>query len=110
MQLLTSLPDLANAAFEAFGGLVIILNIKRILRDKRVMGFDWRVMTFFTAWSYWNLYYYPHLDQWLSFTAGLGIVVTNTVYTVLMVYYVMSERRQTTCQRRRNFTKSRTAG
>lgn len=89
-----ALPDLANAAFEVGGGLIIILNIKRILRDKRVMGFDWRVMAFFTVWGYWNLFYYPHLDQWLSFFAGLGIVVTNTIYTVLLVYYVMIERRQ----------------
>ena len=89
-----TLPDLVNAVFEVGGGAIIILNIKRIMRDKKVRGFDWRVMAFFTLWSYWNLYYYPQLDQWLSFFAGLGIVVTNTIYTVLMVYYVMLERRQ----------------
>ena len=94
MQFLTSLPDLANAIFEGLGAFVIFLNVKRILKDKQVKGFDWRVMLFFTLWGYWNLYYYPHLDQWLSFTAGLGIVVSNTIYTVLLVYYVTLERRQ----------------
>ena len=94
---LLTLPDLANAAFEAVGALVILLNIRRIRRDRLVRGVDWRVMLFFTLWGYWNLYYYPHLDQWLSFAAGLGIVMTNTVYTVLMVYYVTLERRQTAC-------------
>jgi hypothetical protein len=65
-------PDVLNGIFELVGSLFILLNVKRVLRDKRVLGFDWRVMLFFTSWGFWNLYYYPHLDQWFSFVGGVS--------------------------------------
>lgn len=85
-------PDLVNAAFEGAASFFILLNVRRILRDKLVRGTDWRVMAFFATWGYWNLFYYPSLGQWLSFTAGLGTVVADTVYLALMIYYVHRER------------------
>lgn len=84
-------PDLANATFEGAASFFILLNVRRILRDKLVRGTDWRVMAFFAAWGYWNLFYYPYLGQWLSFAAGLGTVVTDTAYLALMIYYVRKE-------------------
>lgn len=86
-------PDLINALFESAGGLFILLNIRRILRDKMVRGFDWRVMAFFTVWGYWNIFYYPYLGQWLSFVAGIGIVAMNSIYVTLMLYYIRKEGR-----------------
>lgn len=74
------------------GGFVILLNVRRILRDKLVRGFDWRVLGFFTLWGLWNLFYYPHLGQWLSFFGGLWIVLVNTVYLGLMIYYINKEK------------------
>lgn len=85
-------PDLINAAFEALGGFILLLNVRRILRDKLVRGADWRVMGFFTLWGMWNLFYYPHLGQWLSFAAGIWIAVVNTIYLALMIYYVQKEK------------------
>lgn len=86
------LPDLVNAAFEALGGFIILLNVRRILKDRLVRGADWRVMAFFTAWGLWNLYYYPHLGQWWSFAAGTWIAVVNAVYLALMVHFVHKEK------------------
>lgn len=80
-------PDLINAAFEGVGGFVILLNVRRILKDRLVRGTDWRVMAFFWSWGLWNLYYYPALDQMLSFYAGIGIVLANAWYLYLMLYY-----------------------
>jgi hypothetical protein len=40
----------------------------------------------------WNLYYYPHLDQWWSFAGGLVIVAANVLWIGLMVYYLWRER------------------
>ncbi len=88
------LPDLINAIFEGLGGFIILLNVRRILQDKLVRGFDWRVMGFFTLWGVWNLYYYPHLGQWLSFVAGIWIVLVNAVYLSLMIYYIRLEKAQ----------------
>ena len=88
------LPDLTNAAFEVASSLFMLLNIRRLLKDKKVRGFDWRVMAFFVVWGDWNLYYYPHLDQWLSFAAGISIGLANTVYLALMIHYIRLERKQ----------------
>lgn len=88
------LPDLVNAVFEGAGGFFVYLSIRRLLRDKLVRGLDWKMLGFFTAWGCWNLFYYPHLDQWLSFAAGLGLVVTNAVYLVLVLYYTGKEVRR----------------
>ena len=84
--------DTANASFEMLGGIFLWLNVLRLYRDKLVRGWDWRVMVFFTVWGFWNLYYYPHLDQWLSFVAGAFIAVTNAVYLALALYYIRKER------------------
>lgn len=88
-------PDLINATFEALGGVFLLLNVRRILKDKLVRGADWKVMAFFTSWGIWNLFYYPALDQTFSFYAGIGIVTANAVYLYLMCYYILREKRQT---------------
>jgi hypothetical protein len=43
--------------------------------------------TMFTAWGFWNLFYYPHLGQWWSFTGGLAIVAANALWVALMLKY-----------------------
>ncbi len=35
----------------------------------------------------WNLYYYPYLDQFLSFWVGIFVVSTNAFWIGQMVYY-----------------------
>lgn len=86
-------PDLINAAFEALGTVFVGLNVLRLYRDKMVRGVDWRVMGFFTVWGLWNIFYYPHLGQWLSFAAGIGIAAANVVYLALLLYYIKKEKR-----------------
>lgn len=82
-------PDLINGLFEALGGLAIWANVKRIRRDKLVRGVDLRATLFFTSWGYWNLFYYPHLNQWISFAGGLMIVAGNTAW----IYYAWRYRK-----------------
>lgn len=72
-----SLPDLVNGLFEGFGGLMIWLNVRRIMLDKQVRGTSSYATWVFTAWGFYNLFYYPHLGQWLSFTGGCVIVMGN---------------------------------
>ncbi|KKL71436.1 hypothetical protein LCGC14_2094960, partial [marine sediment metagenome] len=47
---------------------------------------------FFTAWGYWNMFYYPHLGQWFSFFGGFAIVFVNTVWIVLAITYTGRRR------------------
>jgi len=87
-----SLPDLINGAFELFGGVAIFGHCRRLYRDKLVRGASWPATAFFQSWGLWNLFYYPHLDQWVSFTGGLLIVTANTVWLGMMLYYTRRER------------------
>lgn len=70
-------PDLVNGGFELLGALFILLNVRALIRDKEIRGVHWGPTVFFTSWGFWNLFYYPALDQWLSFTGGLAIVAAN---------------------------------
>lgn len=77
------LGDVGNAAFELGGALLIWLNVRQLLRDRQIRGVFWPVNLFYTLWGMWNLYYYPSLGQWLSFYAGLGVVLGNAAWCAL---------------------------
>lgn len=79
--------DAVNGIFELVGGLMIWLNVLRLYRDKRVAGVCVPVTVFFFAWGVWNLFFYPHLGQWVSFAGGLFIVAANAVWVALAVRY-----------------------
>lgn len=89
------MPDIINAVFEIFGALFILLNVRRTMRDKQVRGIDWRYNVFFTAWGAWNLYYYQGLGQWWSWAAGVGVLLANAWWLVLIIYYGEMESRAT---------------
>jgi len=87
-----TLPDFINGSFEACGGYFIYLHIAKLYHDKQVRGVSWKAVAFFGSWGYWNLFYYPHLDQWMSFLGGVGIVTANTIWLGQMFYYLRLER------------------
>lgn len=78
--------------FEFLGGLFITLSCIKLYRDKKVRGVSFVHVAYFTAWGYWNIHYYPHLEQWVSFAGGLGVVLTNTVWLVMLIWYIRKER------------------
>jgi hypothetical protein len=80
-------PDLINGSFEFLGGFALWDNVKRIRKDKQVRGVNWKVTLFFTSWGFWNLFYYPHLGQWLSFAGGVNIVAANAFWLYFAVKY-----------------------
>lgn len=82
------IPDVINGSFEAVGGVVIFLNCWKLYHDKEVKGVVWQLTIFFSAWGLWNLYYYPHLDQWLSFVGGLLMTIGNILWIVEVVWYL----------------------
>lgn len=85
--------DAANGAFEVLGGVFVLLSVFKTHRDKMVRGVSWPTTVFFMSWGYWNLYFYPSLDQWLSFAGGVFLVAANTVWVVQLAYYLMKEKR-----------------
>jgi hypothetical protein len=79
--------DMINAFFE-FGGGIAILNHCRVLyKDKQVNGVSVLSTIFFTAWGFWNVYYYPSLNQWVSFYGGLIIAAANFLWVSLLIRY-----------------------
>jgi len=85
-------PDLINALFEFVGAGLVLMNVRQLFIDKRLCGVHWYPTAFFSAWGFWNLYYYPALDQWLSFAGGVALVLANTAWVVLALYYLQQER------------------
>lgn len=79
--------DLINGLFETFGGVAVAFSIRAILKDKKSAGFSIIPLLFFTSWGYWNLYYYPHLNQWFSAFGALATVAANTLYIGLVIKY-----------------------
>lgn len=84
--------DLINSCFESFAGLFVILNIRQLLRDRKVAGVSLAPHCFFLLWGGWNLYYYPNLGQWASFAGCMVIFAMNGVWFGLAVYYIRKER------------------
>jgi hypothetical protein len=79
--------DYINGIFETAGSLFILMSIAKLRREKMVKGVDWKHIAFFTIWGFWNMYYYPSLNQLMSFYGGIAIVVTNAVWVCMMIYY-----------------------
>ena len=79
--------DVVNASFEVGAGLAVVANTLQLARDRIVKGTHWAAFAFFTVWGYWNVYYYPHLDQWLSLVGGVLVALLNTFFFGLLLYF-----------------------
>ena len=84
--------DWVNGTFESIGGIFLWYNVWRLSCDKKVKGVSVGSTAFFTLWSWWNLYFYPHNDLWLSFLGGLLIVSANTAWVALAVAYFYKDQ------------------
>ncbi len=78
-------PDAINATFELFGAYFTWMNAFKLWRDWEIKGVYWPTWVFFSVWGIWNLYYYLGLDQWLSFYAGIVLVVGNLAWVFMAV-------------------------
>lgn len=84
--------DVVNGLFETCGALFILPSVVKIRREKQVRGVSWVHAGFFASWGYWNLVYYPSLDQWLSFCGGIALVTVNTIWLAQLIYYSSAEK------------------
>lgn len=105
--------DVINGSLELIGGLFILLSIRKLYQDKQVRGVSWVHVLFFAFWGFWNLFYYPHLGQWVSFFGTIVIVTTNTIWVGMLFYYSWLERkraeRDATVERLKHFTSRRSS-
>lgn len=80
-------PDLINGAFEGLASLFILNHCRVLFNDKTVRGVSVLSCAFFTLWGLWNLYFYPAVGQSWSFWGGVLVVLANSVYVGLLIYY-----------------------
>ena len=86
-------PDIVNGSFEFLGAPFITLSVIKLYKDKKVQGVSWLHAGFFAVWGYWNLFYYPHLDQWFSFAGGVAIVAVNSIWLLQLIYYTRRNKK-----------------
>jgi hypothetical protein len=86
-------PDQFNGLFELVGGAMLFRNCWLTYKSKTVKGVSVLTTIFFAGWGLWNLFYYPHLEQWWSFAGGCVIMTANALWIWLMVYYRLREVR-----------------
>lgn len=80
-------PDIINGAFELISGMAMWADVRRLYLDRQIRGVYWPLRVFFAAWGLWNLFYYPHLDQWASFVGGLFLVIANIAWVGMALRY-----------------------
>lgn len=85
-------PDLVNATFEAGGALLLLMNVRQLLKDKRLAGVRLAPTLWFNVWGAWNLYYYHALGQWFSWAAGALVFLVNSAWVALALYYSAKSR------------------
>lgn len=81
-----SIPDIINGLFELVGAVAAYKNVAALYRDRSVAGIYWPNFMFYTLWGVWNIYYYPHLSQWVSFVGGCAILSGTASWLGLYAY------------------------
>lgn len=94
------LADYVNAAFEACASLAILNHARAVWVSKQARGVSMVSTCFFTAWGFWNVYYYPHLGQRFSFYAGIAVLFAQGAWLGIIWYVrqygVLNEQRDST--------------
>lgn len=87
-------PDTINGLFEIAGAVFVSRDIQLLAKHKTVKGKGLGSNIFFSCWGMWNLYYYPTLDQWMSFIGAILLVATNLIWFLMALYYIRQEKIQ----------------
>lgn len=78
--------DVINGLFELIGGCLLMLNVRRLWRDRKVVGVSLWPVVFYTAWGFWNLYFYPSVKAPWSFWGAITVVTANASWLLLYVW------------------------
>lgn len=86
--------DAINGTFELCGGFFVCLHILKVMKDKEVKGVSVTAAVYFALWGLWNLYYYYHLQQTLSWFGGVFVTTANIVWVILIIHYLRTKKRK----------------
>jgi uncharacterized membrane protein YqgA involved in biofilm formation len=85
--------DTINACFEGGGALFLCMNVRRLLKDKSVKGVSLVPSLWWTAWGFWNIYFYAAVACAASFWAGIAVVSVQAVWVCLALMFARRDRR-----------------
>lgn len=80
-------PDLINGGFELLSSAMMVPSIIRAWRARKITGVHWTMPVFFVLWGVWNIFYYPHLGQWFSLLGAIMLLITNSLWLMLVVAF-----------------------
>jgi hypothetical protein len=83
--------DAINGLFELSAGFFVLNHCRVLHAHKQVRGVSLTSSGFFLIWGVWNMYYYPALNQPLSFYGGVFVVAANAFYLGMMLRYRNAE-------------------
>lgn len=84
--------DLINAAFEFCGFIAVIPTIIEANRTKEIKGVSIITVLFFASWGFWNVFYYPSLNQEWSAYAAILLAAVNCVWLWQVYQYSYKKR------------------
>lgn len=77
----TNQNDIYTSLFELVFLWTGIVNLKTIIRDKQVTGFDWRMMILYVAWNIWSIIaIYPPAALWYASALTALYILTQLVW------------------------------
>lgn len=82
-----TIADVINGSFEGLASIAVVQHCLQLSKDKQVKGVSIPAIVFFTSWGFWNMYYYPSLNQWASGACGVLVCLANCNYIRLLLKY-----------------------
>jgi hypothetical protein len=79
--------DQINSLFPLLSVLFILNNVRVLFKEKDVRGVSIISVAFFSIWALWNVLYYHLIGQDASFYASMLVVIANSVWLGLMIFY-----------------------
>jgi hypothetical protein len=86
-----STQDAINAGIEVLGTFMVLVSVRRLVRDKKVRGIAPSHVAYSVGSAWWFTYYYAHLDQWLSFAAAVAYTLVVSFWMLMMVVFFIRE-------------------
>ncbi len=82
-------PDIVTGLFQLFAGILLFRNSWLLFKHKKIRGVSVLPTIFFLMWGFWNLFYYPYLEQMVSFYAGIIVLTANALWIGLAIFYMI---------------------
>lgn len=87
-------PDFINGAFELCATFFILNHARAVWKTRQADGVSIISTIFFACWGCWNVWYYPHLGQMLSFYAGIAVLCAN-FFWIYSIWYIRKQNKLT---------------